>query len=338
VVVEMDKVELINVVERLKIGLISKATGGTIEEVEYIQDRETLLKNGLIKDYIPRFIKTCRNTNEFWYYIQPKYPTYAQRREFLTEEFNKVIYYLESLLDENSPIVNAESYDLTEVIGKGGFGVVYKYHHKLLDYDFAIKVFDPIFTSNEENEQAKKRFYQEAKMLFELEHENIVKIYDIGKLDGKPFIRMQLVEDGINMNEFVEKYSTVNFERSKKPITALLKGLQYAHDKGIIHRDLKPSNFMVDKHSRFKIIDFGISTFLESDGHTKLTKTGERVAGGLYIDPCLVENPKLRDVRSDIYSVGAIWYYLLTGKAPTGSDMRKRLVESSNISTLQANI
>ena len=87
----------------------------------------------------------------------------------------------------------------------------------------------------------------------------------------------------------------------------------------------------------FKIIDFGVSAFLDTENHTQLTKTGEHIAGGNFIDPLLQQNPKLRDERSDIYSVGAIWYYLLCGRAPSGSDMREYL-EKSNAHLTESNV
>lgn len=80
----------------------------------------------------------------------------------------------------------------------------------------------------------------------------------------------------------------------------------------------------------FKIIDFGVSAFLDTENHTQLTKTGEHIAGGSFIDPILQQKPKIRDVRSDIYSVGAIWYFLLCGRAPSGSDMREYLEKSNS--------
>ncbi|EAE2627658.1 serine/threonine protein kinase, partial [Listeria monocytogenes] len=85
-------------------------------------------------------------------------------------------------------------------------------------------------------------------------------------------------------------------------------------------------------------IDFGISAYLEPYLHTKLTLTNERIVGGSFIDPLLMDNPSLRDKRSDIYSIGAIWYYLIVGSAPIGSDIERRLVSSNNISKLQANV
>ena len=88
----------------------------------------------------------------------------------------------------------------------------------------------------------------------------------------------------------------------------------------------------------FKIIDFGISAFMDINGHTRLTKTGERVAGGSFIDPQLQINPLLRDVRSDIYSVGTIWYYLLTEQVPSGADMEQNLCNIARISGAQASV
>ena len=95
---------------------------------------------------------------------------------------------------------------------------------------------------------------------------------------------------------------------------------------------------MVTNDGKFKIIDFGISAYIEAESHTKLTRTGEKVAGGAYTDPQLDNNPKLRDVRSDIYSVGAIWYYLLVGFAPMGGDIKEHLIQSGNATELQSNI
>ena len=214
---------------------------------------------------------------------------------------------------------------------------MYKYHHKLLEMDFAIKVFEPVFVSNEENIEGEKRFFREAKILFKLNHSNIIRVFDIGRTNGKPFIRMEYI-DGYTIQSFISQNGPVSFDRSIKPITALLSGLDYAHKMGVIHRDLKPTNFMVTTDRAFKIIDFGISAYIENINHSQLTEIGASVAGGFFTDPSLTSNPALRDVRSDIYSVGAIWYYLLVGRAPAGGDARRNLILTGNATELQCEI
>ena len=332
----MMREEIIVLLESFKSGLLACATNGAFNLQEYQKMRSQILDIEYLKTDIPVFIKVHRSPEEFRRYMQGQYGDYASRRRYITEEINKLILCVENRKDIIE-VENENNIVLGERLGHGGFGQVYKYHHELLELDFAIKVLDPIFVDNEEQATSERRFFREAKMLFELQHPNIIQIYNVGKLEGKSFIQMELI-DGYDMNGLSKEYSNISFSNSLRPIIELLKGLEYAHNKGIIHRDLKPSNYMYSKKSGYKIIDFGISTFLEIEGQTKLTKTGEQVAGGMYTDPQLLENPKLRDCRSDIYSVGAIWYFLLTGRAPSGADMLKRLIDSTNISEEEASL
>lgn len=334
----MNESTILEALERLKLGLLAKATDGDYLDKEYKEDLRIVTSDNRVSMMLPSFVKTSRSTADFRRAMQAEYQHYAERRQHINQEFQPIFDYLEGVINGTDNFVgNLDSYKLGEPIGNGGFGTVYKYHHKLLDHNFAIKIFEPIFVSNDENIEGEKRFFREAKVLFQLNHENIVRVYDIGRINGKPFIRMEYV-DGYTLQDFIAQNSPVSFARSKKPIIALLKGLSYAHKAGVIHRDLKPSNVMVTKEGRFKIIDFGISAYIENENHSKLTKTGESIAGGLYTDPLLMANPKLKDVRSDIYSVGAIWYYLLTGRAPAGGDARRVLLASNNASELQSAI
>lgn len=324
---KMDNKAIIDLIDEFKSGLIAKATDGDIEDKDYKRCRDTLLKIPKLKDALPAFIKSNRTAGDFRRYMQGADSHYAGRRTMITEGMNNLIGLLE--VDED-PFMAMSEYKKMECIGQGGFGSVYRYHNECLDLDFAVKIYEPVFVSEESELEGEKRFFREAKMLFSLNDKHIARIYDAGRLDGKPYIRMELVE-GYNLDKFSEKFGNLEFKRSAHAMTHILAGLKAAHERNIIHRDLKPSNILyAEKEQTFKIIDFGVSAFLDVENHTKLTKTGEHIAGGNYIDPLLQSNPTLKDPRSDIYSVGAIWYYLLCGRAPSGSDMRDYLKRINN--------
>lgn len=325
----MEKSKLIDIIDEFKSGLLSKATDGTIEENFYMSTRTTLMENISNKELIPKFIKSCRNSTEFRRYMQSESADYAGRRRIITEGMNALLEYFEKAEGSSDPFAQIKLYRKVEEIGRGGFGAVYKYRNDCLEMDFAVKVYAPIFVSSIEQNEGERRFFREAKILFGMNHSNIVKIFDAGRIEAGPFIRMEYVE-GFDLNGLQERYGTLTFKRSLGIVSQILAGLAYAHQNKIIHRDLKPSNVVFATNEEcYKIIDFGVSAFLETDNHTKLTKTGEGIAGGIFIDPLLHENPKLRDVRTDIYSVGAIWYWLLSGRAPHGSNMREYLLKSS---------
>lgn len=166
-------------------------------------------------------------------------------------------------------------------------------------------------------------------MLFSLNSNYIARIYDAGKYNNRPYIKMEFI-NGYNLTKLHEEKGNLSFSRSRPIIVHILKGLEHAHNQNIIHRDLKPENiiYSIDER-RVKIIDFGISAFVDTKNYTRLTRTGETIAGGSYADPLFRENPALRDVRSDVYSVGAVWYYLLCGRAPIGSDIREYLKQAN---------
>lgn len=324
----MDNREIVEVLEDYKRILIASATGGSVTDNEFSEARQRLLSNPQIKDKLPTFTKVYRTPREFFTYMQSMYSNYAGRRQFIAQEINPIIAHFE---EGKGDIFNTlDSFSKNDIIDSGGYGVVYSYHHSVLDMDFAVKLFDPVFADTQAQSEGEKRFFREAKLLFSLHHDNIVQIYNAGYVEGQAFILMELVR-GYNLIKLREKYPLV-FRQTLKPMIQILSGLGYAHSKGILHRDLKPTNVMFSESDKlFKIIDFGVSAYIEHENHTKLTKTGEQVTGGLYIDPQLQSNPKLRDVRSDIYSIGAIWYFLLTGFAPSGYDMKDKLLKTSGI-------
>lgn len=317
----MDIQELDATLKRFMFGLLAKATNGDYQEQDYSNDRRKLLVNNELKKLLPTDISEHYTAAGFRTFMQGK-GGYVERRAFINEAFKPALNYIENLLSSDDIFsLNEGSYKLGKLLGCGGFGKVYKYRHELLEMDFAIKIFEPAFASDDDKTEGEKRFFREAKMLFHLNHENIVRVYDIGRIKGKPFIRLEYVE-GRTLSNYIKQAGGVSFERTKKPIRGILAGLSYAHENGIIHRDLKPSNVMVQNNGVVKIIDFGISAYLETGDHTKLTKTGEQICGGLYQDPQLTGEPSLRAPHSDIYSLGGIWFFLLTNRDPSPDAQR----------------
>ena len=299
-----------------------------------MKNREKLLAMDEVKSIVPAFIKSNRNPQEFFRYMQNEDDTYKGRRMIIDEGMRPLLEYFE-FSDVNDVFSGVKQYAKCELLGRGGFGEVYRYHNDALDMDFAVKIYDPVYGNAEERKEGERRFFREAKMLFMLSHSNIVRIYDAGRIDGKPFIRMEYVE-GSSLDNIHNQYGIISYEKAVKAMSAILDGLSYAHENNIIHRDLKPSNVMVDTKVipwTCKIIDFGISAFKEVKGYTRLTRTGEHIAGNSFSDPLLENEPSLRDPRSDEYSAAAIMYYLLCGRAPKGGDAEAYLKKSNSTLT-----
>lgn len=245
----------------------------------------------------------------------------------------KDVYFFDSLLSTaDTDDLFSESIDLKncELVGRGGYGDVYKYYNKHLDLNFALKIYSPIYAIETDQLDGEKRFFREAKMLFSLFHEGIIRVYDAGRINKQPFIKMEFI-DGQTLYSFHSKMGNLSYKSSIPIIKKITAAVGYAHSQGILHRDLKPSNILIENNTgRVVIIDFGISAFFDIGRHTQLTKAGEAVAGSSYSDPVLLEHPELRDCRSDIYSIGAVWFYLLCGRTPAGSDLEHVLKYSQN--------
>jgi len=316
-------------VEQFKMGLVSQATGGDFEQKEYSKFRKLILSQTNLEKVIPRFLKLCRTTGEFWGWIKAEAPTYAERRIIIAEAINPILEILEYETGEGA-LEFSKNYEEKEIIGNGGFGLVYLYEHRLLHLPFAVKIFAPAFYEGGEKEL--ERFFQEAKMLFKLNHPSIIKVYDAGMIGKRPFIRMEYF-NGRNLNQILMEFGTLSPAKALELIKNIVSALHHAHEEvGIIHRDLKPSNIMASMPNQFRIIDFGLSIFIENELHSRFTKTGEGTISGYYNAPELIQNPRLIDKRSDIYSIGAIWYTVLTGQPPAGSSFLDVLKDNPEIS------
>lgn len=197
-------------------------------------------------------------------------------------------------------------YEITELIGIGGMADVYKAVDVMENRVVAVKILKNEFS---ENEEFLRRFRNESKAIAVLSHPNIVKIYDVGFSDEIQFIVMEYI-DGITLKEFIEQQGALRWKDALHFITQILRALQHAHDRGIVHRDIKPQNIMLFPDGTIKVMDFGIARFSRVDGKTLSDKT---IGSVHYISPEQAKG-EFTDERSDIYSVGAMLYEMLTGR------------------------
>lgn len=211
-------------------------------------------------------------------------------------------------MDEIFPRPFNENYDLLGTLGKGGMGSVYKALDKKLKREVAFKVLNS--TSDTE---AIKRFYLEAQAMKEMDHQNVVHVFDFGEYRNQLFISMTYVK-GISLSDVLEKKSKLSFDAIEVIIKQIARGLLYAHTKNIVHRDVKPSNIMITHDNRVYIMDFGISYIQEMEKE-HLTKTGMTMGTPEYMSPEQCHGDEVTS-QSDIYSMGVILYEMTCGRLP----------------------
>ncbi len=204
--------------------------------------------------------------------------------------------------------VLANRYEILQLLGEGGMGAVYKARDTELDRVIALKVIRPELASNPDILQ---RFKQELVLARQVTDRNIIRIFDLGEADGIRFITMEYVE-GTSLYQILREQGKLPVKESAEIIEQVLIGLKAAHREGVIHRDLKPGNIMRDKQGRILVMDFGLARSLESDG---MTKTGAVLGTMEYMSPEQAMGSEL-DPRSDLFTVGLIFFELLTGKMP----------------------
>jgi tRNA A-37 threonylcarbamoyl transferase component Bud32 len=204
--------------------------------------------------------------------------------------------------------------EILELLGQGGMGAVYKARQPKLDRLVAVKILPPEW---DKDPAFAERFAREAKALARLTHPHIVAVHDFGETDGLYYLIMEYV-DGANLRHVLQ-------EGRLKPSEALgivpqiCDALQYAHEEGVVHRDIKPENILLDSKGRVKIADFGLAKLLNRP-RAAFTLTGsQQVMGTLdYMAPEQRLRPQEVDHRADIYSLGVVFYEMLTGELPLG--------------------
>ena len=213
-------------------------------------------------------------------------------------------------------------YEILECLGCGGMGVVYKARQKSLDRLVALKILAP---EREKDPQFAERFAREAKTLAQLNHPNIVTVHDFGEAGGMFYLVMEFV-DGVNLRQLL-RAGRLSPKEALAIVPAICEALQFANDRGIVHRDIKPENVLVDKQGRVKIADFGIARIMGAVGEpagapqggasARPGLTGKRTLGTpTYMAPEQAANPTEVDHRADIYSLGVVFYEMLTGEPP----------------------
>jgi serine/threonine protein kinase len=199
--------------------------------------------------------------------------------------------------------------ELLELLGRGGMGAVYKARQTRLDRLVALKILPPEIGQDRDFTE---RFTREAQAMARLNHPHIVTIHDFGQTNAVYFFVMEYV-DGLNLRQVLDA------ERMAPPealaiVPQICDALQYAHDHGIVHRDIKPENILLNRQGQVKIADFGLAKLVGADVPTR---GGERVMGTpQYMAPEQVQRPADVDHRADIYSLGVVFYQMLTGEFP----------------------
>jgi predicted Ser/Thr protein kinase len=209
--------------------------------------------------------------------------------------------------------VIADRYELQEVVGTGGMSSVYRAHDRLLERTVALKVLHEHYSSDEDYIE---RFRREARAAAQLTHPGIVTVIDRGEQEGRQFIVYEHVE-GETLKDLVVREGRLPVRRAVELALETARALQFAHERGLVHRDVKPQNVLLNGDGRAKVTDFGIAR--EVDVEHGMTQTGAVLGTSHYLSPEQARGEQV-DEKSDVYSLGAVLFELLTGEVPFPGD------------------
>lgn len=199
-------------------------------------------------------------------------------------------------------------YEIQGEIARGGMGIVYKAVHKSLNRTVALKVLHAQYTGDA---SFVKRFQREARAMARLDHENIIRVYDVSDEQNAQFIVMEFFP-GKDLKQVILEKGPLSLEQALSVSVQMAEALAYAHAQGIVHRDIKPSNVMVDNRGKVKLADFGIAAATDE---ISVTATGQIIGTPEYMSPEQARGEAM-DGRSDLYSLGIVLYEMLTGATP----------------------
>jgi len=203
-------------------------------------------------------------------------------------------------------------YEIVRLLGQGGMGAVYQANDKELERQVAVKVIRADMAANPE---ILRRFKQELILARQITHKNVIRIFDLGQADGIKFITMEYIE-GENLQSLLRTKKKLEPTEAANILAQVCRALEAAHHEGVIHRDLKPQNIMLDKSGRAYVMDFGIARSMLGAG---MTQTGALIGTPDYMSPEQAKGMSL-DARSDLFSLGIIFYEMLSGKVPFEAD------------------
>ena len=218
--------------------------------------------------------------------------------------------------DKTTDIKRIGKYDIIEVLGRGGMGVVYRAVDKQIGREVAVKTLTQGVAGDKE---MLARFYEEGRKTGRLNHPHIVTVYDLGEDNGTPYIVMERVE-GDPLDKIIARDIPLSMMDRLRIIEETCSALGYAHCNNVIHRDVKPANIFVQPDGKAKLLDFGIARLERRSQDISLTRTGHIIGTVPYMAPERLRD-KMIDGRSDIFSMGVVLHQLITGQLPfSGED------------------
>ena len=208
-------------------------------------------------------------------------------------------------------------YRILKLLGKGGMGSVYLGRHETIGRKVAVKF---LHSELAKQKEFLERFHREARAAVSIGHRNVIEVLDLGvSAENEPYLVMEYLE-GESLAKLIRRCAPLSLAAACAVLDPTLRALSAAHKKGIIHRDLKPENIFLVNQGKdpplIKLIDFGISKFVDSGEATRLTRTGSLIGSPSYMPPEQVQGKQQLDHRADLYAAGVIFYEMLTGKLP----------------------
>ncbi|MCF7973994.1 MAG: serine/threonine protein kinase, partial [Phycisphaerae bacterium] len=205
--------------------------------------------------------------------------------------------------------------EILRLLGQGGMGAVYEARQTHLDRSVALKILPPHIG---QTKAFSERFLREARSLARLNHARIVSIYDFGLTDNNLYYFVMEFVDGMDLRRMIQTRQ-LSVSDILGIVPQICEALAYAHQEGVVHRDIKPENILLDKKGQVKIADFGLAKLVDrSAAVSTLTQVGQMMGTPQYMAPEQIERPDAVDHRADIYSMGVVFYEMLTGELPLG--------------------